>query len=262
METRTFEFFRAGSHRSSRGDAITISEAELRQTVEFGNSDAAPPAQLFVDHPRSRDMERPWGTVKRLSLKGASLFAEAEVADELVMSARQGRVRHVSAGFLSPWNPRNSKPGIWALDHVAFLPVGKRPAVKGMAALNFAEVEFAEFCGDDFEIEFGDLRLPAMRTGEPTIGKPGFRARSADDARMALHHKVRALMDGTQRGYAQALEEVRRIDSADEWASKSTMFDPERLDLYRKVLRVAAEKNIPYAAALAETTGRFVQWQK
>lgn len=135
MAIKFFKFFRAGTHITQAGEKISFSEIDLSATAKFYPL-ATKKAPLVLGHPANDGPAM--GTVISLVAKGDSLFAEADVSDELVNHVRARRYIERSAAFFRKDDPRNPTGGIWGLRHIGFL--GQQPpAVKGMGALNFAE---------------------------------------------------------------------------------------------------------------------------
>lgn len=132
---RTFNCFRAGTHRAMSGEEIAFSQADLAAAVAAYSPElfAAPlvPGHPVDDSPRL-------GEVLGFSLAGDKVFATAEVADGLVNRVRAKRVRGVSVKWFRPTDNRNPKPGVWYPRHVGFLEA-QNPAVKGLDPVEFAE---------------------------------------------------------------------------------------------------------------------------
>lgn len=122
---RTFQFFRAGQHRTAAGEALHFSEADLEQIhLAYSQGDRAP---LVIGHPP--DDGPAYGEVQEVFRKGATLYAVARCSQALIDLVKSGAYKHVSAAFFrSPWGLR----------HIGFLGA-MPPAVKGLPPLQFAE---------------------------------------------------------------------------------------------------------------------------
>lgn len=153
--TRLFQIFRAGTHTAMSGQPLTFSEDDLRQiAAAYPWQKAKNSAPLVLGHPA--DNRPTYGEVNALVVDGGRLFAHAIVSPGLLRAVKAGHYKKVSAAFHSPSARDNPVPGVWSLRHVGFLGA-QPPAVKGMAALEFAEhrpgasIQFAE--GVDFADE-------------------------------------------------------------------------------------------------------------
>ena len=92
--------------------------------------------------------------------------------DDFAELVRKGRYKKVSASFYPPNHPSNPQPENWYLRHVGFLGAHP-PAVKGLAAINFADDE-------DGVVSFGEsdwlLARMLRNLREWLIGKDGIEA--------------------------------------------------------------------------------------
>ncbi len=140
MPNKLLQIFRAGNH----GVGLVFSERDV-QRIAAGYNKAKLRAPLVLGHPKNNLPE--YGEVDALFAEGGALFAQANVSDTLVDWVKRKLYNNVSASFFCPDSPNNPTPGVYYLRHVGFLGAHP-PAVKGMAALNFAEsmyaVDFAE----------------------------------------------------------------------------------------------------------------------
>ena len=101
------------------------------------------------------------------------MFADfAQVDDDFAELVKKGRYKKVSASFYPPNHPSNPQPENWYLRHVGFLGAHP-PAVKGLAAINFADDE-------DGVVSFGEsdwlLARMLRNLREWLIGKDGIEA--------------------------------------------------------------------------------------
>ena len=140
-----FEIFRAGTHTDNNGRQVNISAADLAEAVAAYDPKLHE-APIVVGHPKTDDPAFGW--ISGLKTENGVLFADfAQVDDDFAGLVKAGRYKKVSASFYPPDSPNNPKPGVWSLRHVGFLGA-QPPAVKGLAAINFAEgevyVEFSE----------------------------------------------------------------------------------------------------------------------
>lgn len=145
---KLLHILRAGTHTDSKGQKVTLSEADFEAMAEAyaGRSTLAP---LVVGHPKHDDPAFGW--VTRLVVDGQNLFAEVDqVPEEMAEHVRAGRYRHVSAALYGPAHASNPTPGAWALRHVGLLGA-MPPAVK--------ELEPVELSEDEEYIELADGHL-------------------------------------------------------------------------------------------------------
>lgn len=144
MILKTFQIFRAGTHRASNGQATTVSLDDLNRMAENYNRSGAN-APLVVGHPSESEQPKVphYGKIRRLFVDGIKLIAQADVTPSFVEAVRAGRFKHVSASLFPPAHPSNPTAGGWSLRHVGFVAI---PAVKGMDALSFCEsLDFCEY---------------------------------------------------------------------------------------------------------------------
>lgn len=149
---KPFEIFRTGTLTSSKGQTITFSDGDLA-AIASSYDPANHQAPIVVGHPKTNMPAFGW--IKGLTVKGDRLVAVPDRLDptfsELV---RGGKFLKVSAALYDPTSKGNPTPGSYHLRHVGFLGA-EPPAVKGLAAiefaegeseiLTFAEIEFAEW---------------------------------------------------------------------------------------------------------------------
>lgn len=135
MKTKTFQFFKAGTHTTMAGESITFSVSDLRTAAQtYALSKGSAP--LVVNHPQ--DDAPVMGTVRSLTEKNGVLYATAEFGEALVKKIKAKAFRGVSAKFFKPHDLRNPHPGTWWLRHIGFLD-GINPAVKGLDEVSFSE---------------------------------------------------------------------------------------------------------------------------
>ena len=125
----------------------------------------------MVGHPTTNAPAFGW--VDKLTAENGVLFANfAEVDDDFAELVRKGRYKKVSASFYPPKHASNPEPSGFYLRHVGFLGAHP-PAVKGLAAINFADDE-------DGIVSFGESEWVLARVlrglREWIIGKDGIDA--------------------------------------------------------------------------------------
>lgn len=152
---KLFQIFQAGTHSPMSGNSLQFSESDLATTAS-AYSFQSKPAPLVIGHPE--DNFPTYGNVLKLIAKGKELFALADVKQSLLDLVRQGAYKKVSASFYQPNSRLNPVPGVFSLRHVGFLG-SMPPAVKGMAALEFAEWSDCPAC----------LSEPSSSTGNPML---------------------------------------------------------------------------------------------
>ena len=140
-----FEIFRAGLRTDNKGHVHEISAADVAAAAAAYDP-SLHVAPLVVGHPN--ETAPAWGWVAGVAADNGTLTADfAQVDHDFAELVRAGKYKKVSASFYPPQHPANPKPGVWYLRHVGFLGAHP-PAVKGLAAINFAEdvacVEFSE----------------------------------------------------------------------------------------------------------------------
>jgi hypothetical protein len=142
------EIFAAGTHTSSNGVTLNISNSDL-DAIARSYSPQTFEAPAVVGHPR--DNSPAYGWVESVRREGGKLLAKlAQVDPEFEESVKAGRYKKISASFYSPDSSANPKPGNYYLRHVGFLG-GMAPAVKGLKSVAFAEEEAGviDFCNCD-----------------------------------------------------------------------------------------------------------------
>lgn len=161
------EIFRAGTRTDNNGNTITISPDDVAVIAAHYNK-SKHEAPIVVGHPKT---DAPaFGWVDKLTAENGVLFANfAEVDDDFADLVRKGRYKKVSASFYPPKHPNNPEPTGFYLRHVGFLGAHP-PAVKGLAAINFADDE-------DGIVSFGEREWLLARVlrglREWIIGKDG-----------------------------------------------------------------------------------------
>ena len=141
------EIFKAGKHTAING---TTHEYTVDDVAAMANvyDPAVHEAPIVVGHPK---LDGPaYGWVKSLKAENGSLVAEfGEMNPDFEALVRGHSYKKVSASFYPPSSPSNPRPGNWYLKHLGFLGATP-PAIKGLAAINFAEdesvvsIEFSE----------------------------------------------------------------------------------------------------------------------
>lgn len=117
------------------GKSMTFTEQSLEAIANrySWNPDRAP---LCLGHPP--DNSPSYGEVTDLVVDNGKLFANAIISPALLEAVRKGRYKKVSPSFNIPFIEPGSLVRVADLRHVGFLGAAP-PAVKGMAALRFAE---------------------------------------------------------------------------------------------------------------------------
>ena len=142
LHPKVFQIFRSGVHRDMQGRIRAFNDTELILAAG-AYPYAKKRAPLVLGHPANDGPA--YGEVQSLFMKNGGLYAQALVDDDLLHLVRSGRYRHVSAAFYVKDHPDSPVPGAYVLRHVGFLGATP-PAVKGMAALSFAEPEPGIIC--------------------------------------------------------------------------------------------------------------------
>lgn len=139
--------FKAGRHRSMRGDDLEFSDAVVEAIAESYDP-ALYEAPLVVGHPK---LDAPaYGWVERLTVEDGQLVAVPKQVDPAFAEmVEAGRFKSRSAKFFHPDDPANPTPGQYYLKHIGFLGA-QPPAVKGLRQVQFA----AEDGAHDVAVEF------------------------------------------------------------------------------------------------------------
>lgn len=164
------EIFRAGTRTDNSGRTITITPEQVAAIASHYSPDKHE-APIVVGHPSTNAPAYGW--VGSLKAENGTLFADfAQVDDDFAELVKKGRYKKVSASFYPPNHPSNPQPENWYLRHVGFLGAHP-PAVKGLAAINFADDE-------DGIVSFGEsdwlLARMLRNLREWLIGKDGIEA--------------------------------------------------------------------------------------
>ncbi|PHJ59588.1 hypothetical protein VF14_08940 [Nostoc linckia z18] len=181
------EIFAAGTHTSSNGATVTLSESDLDAIAQSYDPDLFD-APAVVGHPRDNSPAYAW--VEGVRRVGNKLMASLKDWDaDFQEAVKSRRYKKISASFYSPDSSSNPKPGSYYLRHVGFLG-GMAPAVKGLKSVAFAEAEegVVDFCcgvgGDkeifrnlrewlieEYGIEVSDRVVPAYLLSMPSDGR-------------------------------------------------------------------------------------------
>ena len=135
---KKINIFTAGRQVSSTGFASTFTERDLQDMVESFNPEVHEPP-IRVGH-EDNDKVPAFGWVKKLQRIGRQLYAFIEFTPDMEDMIAKKHYKKVSASFYSPSSPSNPNQGKYTLRHVAMLG-GQPPAVKGLEAFSFSEVE-------------------------------------------------------------------------------------------------------------------------
>lgn len=132
------EIFRAGTRTDNNGNTVTITADDVAAIASHYDK-TKHEAPIVVGHPTTNAPAFGW--VDKLTAENGVLFANfAEVDDDFADLVRKGRYKKVSASFYPPKHASNPEPSNFYLRHVGFLGAHP-PAVKGLAAINFADDE-------------------------------------------------------------------------------------------------------------------------
>lgn len=152
------QIFTAGKRTDANGITVDFDESMLAQIAAIYDP-ALHEAPFVLGHPRHDAPAYGWAA--SLSKSGDRLLAEPRQVDPVFSeSVQSGRYKKISASFYLPGSPHHpiADSEVPYLRHVGFLGA-MPPAVKGMAAIEFAEDEegvfFAEF-GDYVDMEMAD----------------------------------------------------------------------------------------------------------
>jgi hypothetical protein len=217
--SKLVEIFRQGTHIDSAGVTRTFTEDTLKQIQDSYNPEKHT-APFLVNHDESKPNR---GIVDRLIRIGSSLYAAAKNIDaDFQKQINDRRLPALSAALYSPEDPRNPRPGMWGLRHVAAVQI---PAVKGMKQPEFKEcdklltIEFAELAVEEEEPEEEEPETkPETKpeTTEPPMTEEELKAlRKLLDERSTELDKKSAVLDAAEfQTFAEALlKEGRVFDS-------------------------------------------------
>lgn len=144
--------FKAGRHRSMRGDDLEFSDAVVEAIAESYDP-ALYEAPLVVGHPK---LDAPaYGWVERLTVEDGQLVAVPKQVDPAFAEmVEAGRFKSRSAKFFHPDDPANPTPGQYYLKHIGFLGA-QAPAVKGLRQVQFAAEDGAHDVAVEFAADVG-----------------------------------------------------------------------------------------------------------
>ncbi|MEO5362450.1 MAG: hypothetical protein H7838_02310 [Magnetococcus sp. DMHC-8] len=221
--------FKVGRHTDMSGTTLTITEADLAQTVA-AYQPARHEAPLVVGHPQHDAPS--WGWVASLALVDGTLLATPHQVDpafaELVMA---GRYKKISASFYTPHAPSNPHPGVYYLRHVGFLGA-QPPAVKGLPDVMFRETRLMP--GDETSVVVWetttDWSEPVGATDcspSPTLNKPmenTMPPSSEAESLSAIEAEWQRRTEELQTREAQFAEREERLRAAEAaWQRQQTM---------------------------------------
>jgi hypothetical protein len=148
------EIFRAGRHTAMGGQTVEFSEADIA-AVARNYRPSLHEAPVVLGHPR--DNSPAYGWTERLRARGARLMAQLDqIEPSFGEGVKAGRWKKVSASFYEKNSPANPTPGQYYLRHIGFLGA-QPPAVKGLAAVQFAEGDTGE--KGCLTIEFAEVNV-------------------------------------------------------------------------------------------------------
>ena len=152
--TILIEIFRAGRHTAMSGKTVEFSEADIA-AVARNYRPSLHEAPVVLGHPK--DNSPAYGWAERLRARGNRLMAQVDqVEPAFAESVKTGRYKKVSASFYEKVSPANPMPGQYYLRHIGFLGA-QPPAVKGLAAVQFAEGDTGE--KGCLTIEFAEVNV-------------------------------------------------------------------------------------------------------
>nr|DAI24834.1 MAG TPA: hypothetical protein [Caudoviricetes sp.] len=146
------EIFKSGKHVAADGSEINFSDADVENIAKNYNPKVHE-APIVVGHPKSNAPAFGW--IKGLLYDAANKALKAipaQLNPDFVEAVRAGSYKKISASLYSPDSPNNPTPGQYSLRHVGFLGA-QPPAIKGLAAVEFAENEQTV----ELELDFADL---------------------------------------------------------------------------------------------------------
>lgn len=150
---KLLHIFKPGKHRTSAGELIEFSDADLQASARAYNP-SVHKAPLVIGHPRTDDPAQGWA--KTLMCSQSGLYVEPTKVDPaFAESVNAGRFGTISAKFYRPTDASNPVPGVWYLRHIGFLGA-QAPAIKGLEEPEFAEEDGVTF---DEGVEFRDWTL-------------------------------------------------------------------------------------------------------
>lgn len=148
--------FRAGTHTSSSGEPVTITERDIAASAAAYNP-RVHEAPIVVGHPATNAPAYGW--VQSLAAIGADLTAKAgQVNADFAELVRKGSFKKVSASFFLPNSAANPIPGVHYLRHVGFLGAAP-PAVKGLRPAEFAGAGDGVVSFDDGTVDLREWSL-------------------------------------------------------------------------------------------------------
>lgn len=273
------EIFKTGQHVAMGGQSEQFPLSMLQEVADsYNGGDFMAP--VVVGHPTT---DAPaYGWIDRLSVEGDKLIAVLRDVDPAFAEiVRAGRYRKVSASFWRPGATNNPAGERWGLKHVGFLGAAA-PAVKGLKPVSMAgdgngTVTFGE---DDIEdlpahlvqrLQRRENDLFLEKVIEQGRVLPVFKTDLLSFMDNLDNGAVVAFADGRERGLLDwfrrflesqpAVVSFGAIDLGPDPTTSAAMpnfrapdgydIDHDGMDLHRRAKRIAADRNISFAEAVA-----------
>ena len=171
MGKRRMHILRSARSPASSGQAVTLSEADLRG-IASSYDEGVFKAPIVVGHPNTNHPAYGW--VRELEFADGGVFATPrDVEPQFAEMVRKGRFRKISASLYLPGNPQHPVEGATSpyVRHVGFLGA-QAPAIQGLEEASLAEDSGAVII--EIELAEPDTSLPTRLANPP---------READDVK-------------------------------------------------------------------------------
>lgn len=262
-DPKAIHVFRAGTHTTMGGQALTFSEADLAASAAAYDKDLHQ-APFVVGHPKTDAPAYAWAAA--FSAEGEDLLAVPEQVDPAFAEmVNAGRFKKVSIAFYPPKHPGNPKPDVFYPRHIGLLGA-QPPAVKGLRTPEFADgdeglavIEFGEESGWWFMSTvaglFRSLRESLIESkGKEEADKvvPSWDVKSLEDAAKAANRAEPAPAYAEKTDDSPAPPGAEPDDKEPDVSEQEAAFAEREAELKKQEAGIAAKaKALEIAAAAA-----------
>jgi hypothetical protein len=265
------EIFKAGTHTSSDGVSVTMSEGDLDAIAKSYDPELFD-SPAVVGHPRDNSPAYAWVEgVRRVGDKLMATLKDWDVDFQGAVKAK--RFKKISASFYKPDSPSNPKPGQYYLRHVGFLG-GMAPAVKGLKSVAFTEVEegVIDFCGcgmggdkeifrnlrewliEEYDMETSDRIVPAYLLNMPGDGRLDYLENRVDELEKFINKTLTPDMEVRLTEVGEKVIELLNYTEKEE-----TLSTGDTVDLSEQVQQLQAELQQAKLEKKREAIANFVE---
>ncbi|ATW62854.1 peptidase [Synechococcus phage S-CBWM1] len=147
--------FTAGPQTSSGGVSKEFTEDMLAEAASSYDP-AVHDAPLVIGHSGDNDSVPSFGWAKKFEVQDGKMYAKVDLTEAAEDLVEKKHYKKVSISFYPPESPVNPHPGKWSVRHIALLGASP-PAVKGLEAFKFGEVEGETISFSDSSLTLGDI---------------------------------------------------------------------------------------------------------